>query len=141
MSTVGFVWRVKELICQMTWRKYVLYFHLFHIPIQKYSLLLKVITRYIKASIKKDDATISAGDPKPNKTKQVYTIRDVIIQNHRDLVDREIPHDPKGKQYIGGYQRAVTTVVDNMSPADRKEAEELAEKWSKAGAPQDKQLK
>ena len=80
-------------------------------------------------------------DPKPTKLKQVYTIRDVIKQNHRSLVEAEIPHKSTDKDYIGSYQRAVTAVLKNMAEEDLEEAEEIVELWNKQGAPPEVQLK
>jgi len=100
----------------------------------------QAITRYIKGLCEKD-TTVKGGDPKPTKVKPVYSIRDVIKQHYRELVEAEIPYKPTDKEYIGSYQRAVTTVLKNMSEQDVEEAEEIVESWNKQGAPAEVQLK
>lgn len=102
--------------------------------------LFQAIARYIKAEIKKE-ATTEDGDPKPIKIKQIYTIRDVIKQNYRDLVEAEIPYDPTDKEYIGSYQRAVSKVIESMGDEDLEEAEKIVNLWNQQGAPSDLQLK
>lgn len=102
--------------------------------------MLQAIARYIKGCVKKE-STVESGEAKPKKTKQVYTIRDVIKQNHRDLVEAEIPHKSNEKQYIAGYQCAVTAVLNNMDDDQREEAENLVDSWNKQGAPREVQLK
>jgi hypothetical protein len=87
------------------------------------------------------ETTVEVGDPKPTKIKQVYTIRDVVKQHYRERVEAKIPYKPTDKEYIGSYQRAVTTVVNNMSDEDVEEAEEIVELWNKRGAPAEVQLK
>jgi hypothetical protein len=96
--------------------------------------------RYIKKVLKKETATQS-GDPKPKKIKQVYSLRDVIKQIHRDLIEAEIPHKPTDKAYIGSYQRAVTAVHRKMSKTQLKEAEKMVDLWNGKGAPAEVQLK
>jgi hypothetical protein len=81
-------------------------------------------------------------NPKPSKIKKAYGIRDVIKQNHRDLIEQEIPYKPSEKgRYISKYQAAVTSVEEKMTEEERAKAQELAELWSKEGAPLDTQLK
>ena len=80
-------------------------------------------------------------DQKPAKIKEVYTIRDVIKQRHQALVEVEIPYKPTDKEYFGSYQRAVTTVLENMSKKEVREVEKLVDLWNKEGAPADVQLK
>lgn len=80
-------------------------------------------------------------DPKPAKIKQVYTIRDVINQNHSALVKEEIPYAPTDTSYIGSYQHAVNLVLAKMSSSNVEEAEAIAEMWNKQGAPLEVQLK
>lgn len=80
-------------------------------------------------------------EPKPSKIKQIYTIRDVIKQNHRALVEAEILYKSTDKDYIGSYQRAVTTVHRNMSNIELEEAENVVDLWNKQGAPPEVQLK
>ena len=111
----------------------------FSILLHCYSLV-QAITRYIKEFTKKE-TTEELGDQKPTKIKQVYTIRDVINQNYQALVQAEIPYQQSDKEYIGSYQRAVTTVHKNMTKKDLEEAEELVELWNRKGAPFDVQLK
>jgi hypothetical protein len=65
----------------------------------------------------------------------------VIKQHHRELVEAEIPYKPTDKEYIGSYQRAVTTVLNNMSEKELEEAEEIVDSWNKQGAPAEAQLK
>ena len=102
--------------------------------------LVQAITRYIKGLDGKK-TTVEGGDPKPKKIKQVYSIRDVIKQHYRELVEAEIPYKPTDKEYIGSYQRAVTTILKNMSENDLEEAEKIMESWNKEGAPAEVQLK
>ena len=89
----------------------------------------------------KKDTTEEQGDLKPMKIKQVYSIRDVNNQNYGDLVKAEIPYQRGDKEYIGSYQRAVTTVQDNMTKKQLEEAEKLVGLWNKQGAPSKVQLK
>lgn len=84
---------------------------------------------------------METGDAKPKKIKQVYTIRDVIKQHYGDRVGAEIPYTPKDSEYIGSYQRAVTTVLKNMTENDLKEAEKILELWNAQGAPSNVQTK
>jgi hypothetical protein len=84
---------------------------------------------------------VDGGEPKPSKIKSVYTVRDVIKQHHRELVEAEIPYEPTDKEYIGRYQRAVTTVQNNMTKKELKEMEKIVETWNKQGAPAEVQLK
>lgn len=102
--------------------------------------LVQAITRYIKAFIK-NETTVEGGDPKPMKIKQIYTIRDVIKQKYKTEVEAEIPYDHCDKKYIGSYQRAVNTVLKNLSKKDVKEAEKTVELWNAQGPPSDVQLK
>src|SRR5271168_926506 len=69
-----------------------------------------LIGNEVKPDITKDD-----DDSKTIKIKQVYTIRDVIKQSYRALIEDEIPFKPTDKDYISSYQCAVTTVINNMS--------------------------
>ena len=62
----------------------------------------------------KKDGTQEEPAPKPKKIKKVYTIRDVIIYNHRDLIEAENPMLPGDAKYIGSYQQAVKKVQENM---------------------------
>ena len=80
-------------------------------------------------------------EPKPKKVKQVYTIRDVIKQNYGELVAEEIGCKPDDKKYIGSYQRAVTTVHNNMSEEELDEVQRILDLWNKDGAPSEVQLK
>jgi hypothetical protein len=75
------------------------------------------------------------------KLKQIYTIRDVIKQKHKTDVEAEIPYQHGDKKYIGSYQRAVTTVLKNLSKKDMREAEKMVELWNTQGPPSDVQLK
>lgn len=90
--------------------------------------------------IQKED-TAEKEEAKPKKIKEVYTLRDIVKQHHRDLVDEEIPYSPKDKLYLGSYQRAVTTVIDNMTDAQLEEAQEMVDKWNKFGPPVNVQRK
>jgi hypothetical protein len=93
--------------------------------------------------LKRDSSVDGEGAiPKPSKIKKAYGIRDVIKQNHRDLIEQEIPYKPTEKGlYISKYQAAVTTVEEKMTEEERVKAQELADLWSKEGAPPDAQLK
>jgi hypothetical protein len=68
-------------------------------------------------------------------------VRDVIKQKYRSLVDKEIPFDPRTKEYLCRYQRAVTTVLESMDSSERKKAEKMAQSWNEAGAPPEVQAK
>ena len=78
---------------------------------------------------------------KRRKGKQTYKIRDVIKQLYRDRIEDEIPVKPTHKDYIGHYQRALTTVQTNLSGDELKEAEAMLEEWCKEGLPREVQLK
>jgi len=73
--------------------------------------------------------------------KKVYTIRDVVKQNHRDLIEEEIPHKSNDKEYISNYQRAVTAVINKMTEEELEAAEKIVELWNEQGAPSDVQMK
>ena len=111
----------------------------FSICLQYYSQG-QAITRYIKG-LNENDTTVKAGDPKPMKLKQIYTIWDVIKQHYQELVEAEIPYKLTNKEYIESYQCAVTTVLRNMSKKDIEEVEEIVDSWNKQGAPAKVQLK
>jgi vacuolar-type H+-ATPase subunit E/Vma4 len=89
----------------------------------------------------KEESKEEVDDPKPKKIKQVYSIRDVIKKNHRDLIQDEIPFKSTDKEYIGSYQRAVTTVLNNMDEKELEEAEKVLDLWNKQGAPEEVQCK
>jgi hypothetical protein len=103
-------------------------------------LPLQAITGFIKRRIKKEPAP-QVEKPKPKKAKQVHTIRDVIKHSYKSLVDEEIPFKSTDKEYLGSYQRAVTSVLKNMSEEDLEEAQNILEIWNKEGGPSDLQLK
>ena len=90
---------------------------------------------------KEATATSNKADPKPRKIKQVYTLRDVVKQHHRDLVEAEIPYQPTDPKYIRSYQWAVSTVLDSMTESELEEAEKMVELWNKQGSPAEVQLK
>jgi hypothetical protein len=71
----------------------------------------------------------------------MYTVRDVIKQKYRSLVDKEIPFHPRTKEYLSRYQRAVTTVLERMDGGERKKVEKLAQSWNEEGAPFEVQCK
>ena len=109
--------------------------------------MLQAVRRYLTACIKTDsepEATPTEAkvqEPKPKKVKQVYTMRDVITNNYRALVNDQISCKPTDQEYIGSFQRAVTTVLKNMSDEELETAETMVEKWNKEGAPSEVQLK
>ena len=72
------------------------------------------------------DRDSSKPKAKPKKLKQLYTIRDIIKQNHRGLVEDQIPYEANNPKYLGSYQRAVTAVKDNMTEEELADAEEIA---------------
>jgi hypothetical protein len=104
----------------------------------------KAVSQHIKLSIEKE-TNEECDDPmlklKPKKAKPLYTVRDVIKQNHRNLVEKEIPYDANDPKYIGSYQRVVTAVQDNMTEEDLEAAQQIANDWSERGAPPEVQLK
>lgn len=73
--------------------------------------------------------------------KKQYTVRDVVKQIHRDLIEEEIPHKSGEKEYISNYQRAVTAVVKKMTEEELEAAEKIAEVWNEQGAPSEVQVK
>ena len=79
--------------------------------------------------------------PKAAKNKLVYSIRDVIKQNFRARIEEEIPDKSTNKEYISGYQRAVTAVHRNMTDEELLEAERIVELWNAEGAPAGVKLK
>ena len=101
---------------------------------------MKAISRYIKKEMKKK-STEEDDAPKPKKIKEVYTLRDVIKQNYKALVEAEIPYKSTDKEYLGSYQRAVTTVLANMDQEDLDEVQNILDAWNDQGAPPEVQLK
>jgi hypothetical protein len=93
-----------------------------------------------KESTNKESSSKS-GVPIPTKIKRIYSIRDVIKQKHRALIEDEIPCKSTDKKYISHYQRAVTKVHDDMTKKELEEAENIVELWNKQGAPADVKLK
>ena len=79
--------------------------------------------------------------PKPKKIKEVYTLRDVIRQHYKELVEAEIPYKSTDKEYLGSYQHAVTTVLTNMDKEDLDEVQNILDAWNEQGAPPEDQLK
>jgi hypothetical protein len=63
------------------------------------------------------------------------------LEKYKDIIKGEIPYKPSDKEYIGSYQRAITTVLESLSKKDLKEAENIADLWNKEGAPPEIQLK
>lgn len=102
--------------------------------------MLQAIGRYLKGCLKKASASEVEG-PKPKKIKQVYTIRDVIKQHYKSLVEDEIPFESTDKKYLGSFQKAVTTVLNKMSEEELEDAENILKTWNKEGGPSDLQLK
>jgi hypothetical protein len=68
-------------------------------------------------------------------------LRDVVKQHYRDLVEEEIPYRPNDKQYLGSYQRAVTTVLNKMTESELEDAEKMVERWNELGSPAEVQRK
>ena len=68
-------------------------------------------------------------------------MQDVIKQFHQELIMAEIPYKSTDKEYIGSYQRAVTTVQENLSEEDLEQAENMAQLWNEQGASSEVQLK
>jgi hypothetical protein len=89
----------------------------------------------------KKTSNAEAEELKPKKMKQQFTIRDVIKQNYKTLIEKEIPFESTDKEYIGSYQRAVTTVLNNMSEEDQDEAQKILDMWNEQGPPPEVQLK
>lgn len=104
-------------------------------------MALQAIRRQLTAAVRKDSepeatpANDKVAAPKPSKLKETYTIRDVIKQNYRTLVNDQIPCKPTDKDYIGCFQRAVTTVLRNMDEDDLETAQTILAKWNQEGAP------
>ena len=97
-------------------------------------------SRYIKKEMKKK-STEEDDAPKPKKIKEVYNLHDVIKQNYKALVEAEIPYKSTDKEYLGSYQRAVTTVLANMEQEDLDEVQNILDAWNDQGAPPEVQLK
>jgi hypothetical protein len=119
----------------------------FRILLHGYSLV-QAIARYIKGFIKKEttaekETAAEGGVPKPTKLKQFYNVRDVIkdSEKYKAMIKDEIPYKPSDKEYIGSYQRAVTTVLESLSGKELQEAQNIADLWNKQGAPPEVQLK
>jgi hypothetical protein len=113
---------------------------LLHCDFDIYIFSLQAIARYFKRSIKKE-STAEGGAPKPRKMKQVYTMRDVIKEKYRHLVEEEIPYNPTDKEYLGEYQKAVTKALEKMSPEDLEEVQEIVDSWNAQGVPSEMKLK
>ena len=114
---------------------FILFFALFGSSIGS-----QAIGRYIKGCIKKESIP-EVEEPKPKKVKKIYNIRDVIKQHYRSLVVDEIPFKSTDKEFLGHFQRAVTTVLNQMSDEELEEAEKILELWNKEGGPSELQLK
>ena len=78
---------------------------------------------------------------KPRKAKMVYNARDVIKYNHRELIDGEIALKSNDNRYLGGYQKAVTAVLEGMNDEDREEIQNTVDLWNEEGGPSDLRLK
>lgn len=89
----------------------------------------------------KKKSTDDVEGPKPKKIKEVYTLRDVIKQHYRELVEAEIPYKSTDKEYLGSYQRAVRTVLTNMDKEELDEVQNILDAWNEQGAPPEDQLK
>lgn len=96
--------------------------------------------RFIRKSISKESAPeVKEPTDKPKKIKKIYTMRDVIKQRFSEKVADEIPFKTTDPGYIGSYQRAVTTVLENLNGDDLEAAGEMLEQWNKNGGPSDVQ--
>jgi hypothetical protein len=56
-------------------------------------------------------------------------------------MDEEISFKPQTKEYLGQYQCAITTVLNQIDGSERKKVEELAQLWNEQGAPHKVQYK
>ena len=101
----------------------------------------QAISCYIKGFLKKKESAPEVEKPKPKKIKKVYSIRDVVKYHYRSRVEKENPLKPSDKDFLGGYQKAVTAVMEGMSKDELEEANEIAELWNKEGCPSELQLK
>jgi len=103
-------------------------------------IVFQAIGRYFNGLLCKAS---SAGGvaPKPVKIKQVYTIRDVIKQNYRELIEEKIPFKPTEKNYLSHYQAALTQVQNEMSDEDLGDIRKTVELWNEQGAPSEVKLK
>lgn len=88
-----------------------------------------------------EDVEEDKSSRKRKKPKKAYKLRDVIKHHYKSRIEDEIPYKSTDREYLGSYQRAVTTVMTNMSEEDLEEAEKLLETWNKEGGPSDVQLK
>lgn len=95
--------------------------------------------------MKKDTTTtevdVKEDNPKPKKVKMFYGPRDVIKQNYRDKIDEEINLKPNEYGYIRGYQKAVTTILEQLDDDEKEEVQRLVDLWNTEGGPSDVQLK
>jgi hypothetical protein len=90
--------------------------------------------------MEKDSSKEGEGS-KPRKAKQTYKIRDVIKQLYRERIEEEIPVKTTDKEFIGHYQRAVTTIHENLTTEELNEAEAKLDLWNKEGLPSNLRLK
>ncbi len=100
----------------------------------------QAITCYLKGVLKKESGP-EVQQTKPKKVKKVYMLRDFVKHHYRSRVEKEIPFKSTDKEYLGSYQRAVTSVINKMTNEDHQEAERLLEEWNAQGGPSDLQLK
>lgn len=107
----------------------------------------QAIRRYLKGNAERDEeGEAAATKPKPGpsknrKPKPVYTVRDVLTELYRPAIDAEIALKSTDPDYLGSYQRAVTTVWNNMDDEQAEEVWDLVKEWNKEGAPTAIQLK
>jgi len=73
--------------------------------------------------------------------KQKYKIRDVIKEIYRERVKELIPVKYSDKSHIGSYQKALSTVCNNLTDEELEKAESILDTWNEQGAPADFKLK
>jgi hypothetical protein len=109
--------------------------------------MLQAVKRYLKGSaaakldVQAEDPQPKAGPSKSKKAKPLYTIRDVLKELHRPAIDAEIPFKSTHPDYLGSYQRAVTTVWEKMDEEDAQEVRDTVDEWNANAAPSEVQLK
>lgn len=94
-----------------------------------------------KETSKNGETSKKGETSKPRKPKQKYKIRDVIQRVYRERIEELIPVEKSDKDFIGHYQRAVSTVQESLTSEEMEEVEAKMETWNTEGLPQDVQLK
>ncbi len=77
--------------------------------------------------------------PGAQKFLKMFGTRDAVaslFSNRVSAETRKVSQDEPGStSYLASYQTALTTIVQVLTEEEREEAEKLAEKWNREGAP------